>query len=133
MNGARSPEWYRRIYRDKSTSLQVAAASAGQAGVIAAVTGHTVYVQRIVVAILTSAAQTITFRDTAGSPVSIAIIPASAAVGTIYNFDFGARGVALTAEKGLDISGTAGPAYTVSVEAYARQTSALSQASAASS
>ncbi len=130
---ARSAEWYRNIYRQRSVSGAVVAGSAGAAAIIAAVTGFTVWIQKVVIVITTDAAQTITVQDTAGTPIHVLEIPASAGDGSVHTVDFGARGYALTADKGLDISGTAGPAYAYVIEAYQRQTigGALSMAEAA--
>ena len=85
------------------------------------------------VSITTDAAQTITVRDTASTPVNVLEIPASAGDGSVHEIDFGPRGFALTADKGLDILGTAGPAYNYVIDAYSRQTigTALSVADAA--
>ncbi len=90
-------------------------AGAGLSGVrVAAKTGYTVHIQRIVAQITTDAAQSLTFKDTAGTPVVIALIPASPGVG-IKEFDYGEHGIALTADKGFEITasaaGLAGPVY----------------------
>lgn len=121
----RSASWYRGFYRDESVSGIVATGTAGANNAIAVPSStHTLYIQRISVNIQTSAAQTITFQDDANTPVVALSIEASAAAGTIRTIDFGARGFALTEGKNLDISGTAGPAYSYSIEAYAKQTAA---------
>lgn len=123
-SSAKSAEWYRQTYADASVSGVVLAAASGADNVIAALdTKHTVYVQRISVNIKTSAAQSITVQDDAGTPIIVLFIEASAAAGVIRTIDFGARGFALTEGKNLDISGTAGPAYSYSIEAYQKQTS----------
>ena len=115
--------WYRRVYQDASVSGIVATGSAGADNIIAVKSSlYTIYVQKITVNIKTSAAQTINFQDDAGTPVVAAHVEASAAEGVVRTFDFGAKGFALTVGKNLDISGTAGPAYSYSVEAYQRQT-----------
>lgn len=119
----RSAEGYRASYTDLSTSGPVLAAGAGVNDVILVPGAKwTIFVQTIFMSITTSAAQTITVRDDAGTPVPLFIVPASAAAGTIYKLDFGAKGYALTEGKNLDIFGTAGPAYIYTIEAYARQT-----------
>lgn len=118
---SRAAEGYRSTYTDLSASGGVLAAAAGSAGVVAPPSvKHTVFLQRLFVTITTAAAQTITFRDTTGTPLVFLIIPASAAVGTVYSIDYGARGLALPEGKSLDIAGTAGPAYTYVIEAYTR-------------
>lgn len=124
-NGVRSAEWYRTVYKDVSTSGVVLAAGAGVAGIVAKATGFTNYIQKITINIATSAAQSITFQDDAGTPIKVAFIEASAAAGVVRTYDFGARGFALTEGKQLDISGSAGPAYSYAVEGYQKQTSAV--------
>lgn len=112
--------WYRRVNRDVSTSGTVASGAAGQAGAITAPSSaHTIYVQLLHFDIQT-AGQTITVKDTAGTPVVLATI-ASSVTGPV-TIDFGAQGFALTQGKNLDISNTATPVYSYSIEAYARQT-----------
>lgn len=119
----RSAEWYRRTHTDVSTSGIIAAATGGATDVPAVPsTKHTLFLQKITVNIKTSAAQTISFQDDAGTPVVALFIEASAAAGVIREVDFGAEGFALTEGKNLDISGVAGPAYSYSVEGYAKQT-----------
>lgn len=122
--GAKSAWWWRARGTDLSTSGTIATGTAGAANVLVNPTTvpasqAIIYVQTITVAITTLGAQTITFQDTAGTPVVIAVIPASQAVGAPVRFDFGARGIALTAGKNLSIVGSAAPAYSYSIEAYA--------------
>lgn len=122
-SSANSPEWFRATYTDVSTSGIVATGTAGIDNVIV-VPGSlwTIFVQKITVVMRTAAAQTISFQDDAGTPVPAYVVEASAAAGVIRTIDFGARGFALTVAKNLDISGTAGPAYSFAIDAYARQT-----------
>jgi len=123
MASPRSPEWYRNTYRDLSTSGTVLAAGTGEAPVVTTPDAkHTIFIQKITTSITTSAAQTITYRDTSGTPIPVTIIEASAAVGTIRTIDFGARGFALGEGKNLDVVNVAGPAYGYVIECYARQT-----------
>jgi hypothetical protein len=62
---------------------------------------RTIYVQRIVVWITTSVAQSLTFQDTAGTPFVIAVVPSSPGANTRFDFDFGPEGIALTKGKNL--------------------------------
>ncbi len=122
MSTSKSAEWYRRVYRDLSTSGIVAAATAGAGNVcVAPDAKYTIFVQSITVTIKTAAAQTITFQDDSGT-IQATIIEASAAAATIRTVDFGAKGLALTVAESLDIVNTAGPAYAYAIQAYARQT-----------
>lgn len=121
-NNARSPEWYRAVHSDASGSGAVAAATASTTGVVATSTKHTIFVQKITFVITTSAAQVISIRDSAGTPVVIGSIAASAALGSVYTVDFGARGFALTEGKDFLFTQTAGPAYSYSFDAYQKLT-----------
>lgn len=114
----RSREWYRSVYRDASSSGVVAAASAGASNVVPVPDANsTLYVQSVTISITTSAAQTITVQDSAGTPVAIAVVPASAT--GPFRVDFGPKGFGVTQGKQINIAGTAGPAYAYSFEAYA--------------
>lgn len=121
-NGVRSPEWYRAVYSDASVSGVVAAATASTTAITAKSSLFTVFIQKLTIVITTSAAQIITIADSNSSPVVIGSIAASAALGSVYTIDFGARGFALTEGKNLVLSQTAGPAYSYSVDAYQKQT-----------
>ena len=60
---------------------------------------HTIFVQRIIVWITTSAAEGITFQDETG--FEIAAVDTSPGANTRWDFDFGERGVSLTAGSDL--------------------------------
>jgi hypothetical protein len=83
---------------------------------------HQIFVTKITVAVITDAAQSLTFQDDAGTPVPIAKTKASPGLGPIV-FEFGDLGTPLTVGKNLDmvISG-AGLAARVHVEGYQRKT-----------
>lgn len=111
--------WYKRHYSDKSVDVTLAATDTGKADVIAVKSAnHQIFVQKISVNIYTAAAQAVTFQDDASTPVKIGAVPASQATPIV--FDYGPKGVALTAGKNLDISNTAGPAALIHIEAYER-------------
>jgi hypothetical protein len=127
---------YRTWYRDISRTLNIEAGdvpSTVGANFLVGKAGFTIFVQRISVHVLTAAAQAITFQDDAGSPIEIAILPASAAVGDLHVLLSSEEGVALTPGTNLDIVGAAGVQCRVIVEAYLKQTSALSVAALAAS
>lgn len=107
----------RIIYQDASGNLTFAATD-GTKTLIAAKTGYTIYVQRIIVSITTSAAQTITFQDNAGTPVVLNQIPANPGQYTRWDFDFGPEGYPLTDGKELDQAMTAGNAGNTEFLAY---------------
>ena len=123
-DNARSAEWYRNTYRDISTSGIVATGTAGAANLILCPTNHTIYIQKVTFMSKTSAAQTVIFQDDSTTNVALHV-EASVTAGLFRTIDYGARGFALTAGEGLDIVGTAGPAYLYVIEGYARQTSAV--------
>lgn len=107
----------RRIYKDVSSTTNFAA-SDGNTTLIAGKTNYTIYVQRLITMIKTSAAQAITFEDSANTPVYVAKIASSPGVDTRFDFDFGPEGKALTSAKNLMMDMTAGNAGHVEVLAY---------------
>jgi hypothetical protein len=122
-----SPEiGFDRWYKKASANLTVLAAGGPSATLLAARTGHTIYVKRIVFTVTTGGvAESWTVRDSAGTPVVIAVLPASATVGSFVHY-FGDEGLPITAEKALNIvSSGAGVAGQVKVDGYYRQTSPL--------
>ena len=124
--------FYRTMFRDKTVTFAVAAAdSATKEDVITPKNAnYTIYVQRIVLSVITDAAQSLTFQDDASTPVLIGKSVASPGLGVEVVADFGPNGYALTAGKNLDIviSG-AGLACKGQIEAYEQLTSAVAAAS----
>lgn len=120
----RAADGWRETYTDLSGSGVVATSDATKTLATCPSAKHTVFLQRITVVITTSAAQLITIKDSAGTPVEIASIAASTAKGTVYTVDFGSRGYALTEGKDLLMTQTAGPAYVYAIDAYAKLTTA---------
>jgi len=112
---------YRTVFQDVSVDKNfVAGSSASEDPLIAGKAGYTIFVQKITVAITTSAAQSLTFQDNATTPIVIAVIPNSASVGS-HEFEFGKKGVGLTVGKDLDlVASAAGPAGQIHVQAYLR-------------
>jgi hypothetical protein len=109
----------RNLFGDKSYSASLTTAATTQNDVITPRNAnHTLYVQRILVNVITASAQNWTFRDDNSTPKDIAFLPNSAAAG-VHEFDFGPEGIPLTLGKNLDIviSG-AGVAAAVKIEAY---------------
>lgn len=111
-------------YTDVSVQYQIAAADTGTKTPIAASTGYSIFVQKILVSIFTDAAQSLTFQDNAGTPVVIGKTKASPGLGPIL-FDFGPDGYPLTEAKQLDIviSG-AGLGAAIFITAYKKPTAA---------
>jgi hypothetical protein len=84
---------------------------------------YTLRIQRLTYVPTTVAAQAITVKDSAGTPVLVALIPASQAVP--YTVDFGPEGLPLSEGKNLTCSNTAGPGGRFRVEAYSKLTSVI--------
>jgi hypothetical protein len=89
---------------------------------------YTLFIQRITYTPTTVAAQAITVKDSAGTPVAVALIPASQA--TPYVADFGPEGLPLTAGKNLTCSNTAGPGGRFKIECYAKLTAVIAHTAA---
>lgn len=122
---AKSAADYRSQNRDKSTQLQVLAATDDTTIITPKSANHQIFVQRITVGITTYSAKTWTFQDSAGTPVPIyhISIPAAAVATPSESngmvIDFGSRGFGLTVGKTLDLNvSAAGAAGVVTVEAY---------------
>lgn len=115
---------YRAKHRDKSTQLQVLAATADTTIITPKSADHQLFIQSITVGVTTYAAKVWIFQDSAGTPVPIWLISIPAAAGTTgadaqYRIDFGARGFGLTTGKNFDLNvDTAGAAAAITVEAY---------------
>jgi len=83
---------------------------------------YTLFIQRITYVPTTVAAQAITVKDSAGTPVLVALIAAS--VAAPYVADFGPEGIPLTEAKNLTAANTAGPGGRFKIECYAKLTAA---------
>jgi hypothetical protein len=121
---------YRTVYKDKSRTINVLAAdtptTVGAAFIPVKGTGYTIYIQRILVHVKTAAAQAITFQDTTGTPIVLAVLPASAAIGDVHILLASEEGVPCGEGKNFEFIGTAGVAAMIVVEAFQKQTSSVS-------
>ena len=128
--------FYKRHYTDKSHDRQIVAAdtSTQHADVISPKSAsHRIYIQKIILSITTHAAQTITFRDGAGTPLVIAAHTDSATGLSVVEWDFGPKGTPLTIGEELDIIlSAAGIAATVHIEAYEKLDATISYLAGAS-
>jgi hypothetical protein len=121
-------------FQDVSVSAVVEAADNHSATAKALITGKegwTVYVQRILISVTTTAATTQEIQDT--DDVPIAGLAATPALGA-HEWDFGEVGFALTADEGLEYTNSgAGVACAIQVQAYMKRTegAAVSQAASA--
>jgi hypothetical protein len=111
----------RNFYRDVSTQLAFTTAYTGSDPLISVPKAkYTIFVQSVKVHIRTDSAQSMTIRDSASSPKTIAYIPASPGVGD-FSFDCGDDGLQLTEGKDIDVAVSgAGLAGDIIVKAYAR-------------
>jgi hypothetical protein len=118
-------EIQRRWYKDVSVR-QSFTASDTTATLITGRALHTIFVQRIIVWIITDAAQSWTFEDSNSSAKQIAKVTTSPGAATRWDFDFGDDGEPLTEAKNLVLTmSAAGLAGNVIVVAYEKPTSAL--------
>lgn len=92
------------------------AAATDAIDLVAARSGYTIWVQKVIYVPTTVAAQAITVKDGDGTPVNVALIPSNQALP--YTADFGEQGIPLTAGTKLQASNTAGPAGRWKVYAY---------------
>lgn len=117
-------------YAPLVADVTVVAANDPTATLLAAKTGFTIYVTHISVAVTTDNAATLTFQDSATTPIVIAKTKASPGIGPIL-FDFGEDGTPLTEAKALNLAASgAGLAARVHVEAYYKPTAGAIQWSA---
>jgi hypothetical protein len=120
--------YFQQLHRSKTTDTDLGTGEAGKTDVITVRSAdHQIWVQKITYAPTTAAAQAVTFQDDAGSPLVIAVVPASQA--TPITIDFGPKGTPLGVGKNLDISNTAGPGAHIHIEAYETLANAVAAAS----
>lgn len=117
---------YQRFHTSRNADVDLLAANAGPVNlVVARSAGHQTFIQKISVSINTYAAATMTFQDTAGTPVKFGLesIPAAAEAHVSesgsFVIDFGPQGKPITIGKDLQLvlSG-AGIGASIHVEAY---------------
>ena len=121
----------RKIYTPFSVQVTATAGADPSATIVPAKTSYTFYVQSIQAIVTTSAAQSWTFKDTAGTPIVIAVLPNSASVDRHLLVDSD-EGLPLTEGKGLDLAASAaGVAGQILVEGYYKQTAVIAASSAA--
>jgi hypothetical protein len=95
---------------------------------LAARTGYTAYLTKLVISVTTSAAQSIDIQDSAGTPVELIGLPTSAPEGC-YTWDFREEGIPATESKGITLTtSAAGVAAYIHGEGYWKQTLPLSEA-----
>lgn len=90
---------YRRWNQDISGFLSFTTAQTTATLVTARNANSIIYIQKIIVRILTDAAQSLTFQDSNGTPRTIGVVPISPGANSSFTFDFGDIGIALTEAK----------------------------------
>ena len=127
-------EWYRRTYGDVSRGLQLLASETPTTVFADFITpknaNYTIYIQRVTFNVSTSHANQLTVQDDASTPVVFAKSIASPALGLNILFEGGAEGVPITAGKNLEITGTAGAAGSVMIEAYQKLSTVIAHTNA---
>lgn len=120
-----------RHYQDVSGDIDVATGTAGPLTLVTVRNvNYTIYVQRIRVSVVTFAAsaKTLTFEDSAGTPVVIGIVTTPTSAPSVpgeqsFDFDFGPEGTPLTVAKNFMLAlSAAGAAARVHWDAYQRRT-----------
>lgn len=120
----------RTFHRDISGSLTVAAATGDTTLVTVRNANTTIYVQQVIVYITTDAAQSMSFEDTADTPVVVCKVTTSPGVDTRWAFDFGPDGRPLTEGKNFNLNvSAAGLAGHVEWYGYSKLTSPVAAAS----
>lgn len=105
-----------------AVDINLVAADTADATLVTAKTNHSIFVTKIMFSVTTDAAQTVLFKDSAGTPIPIAMSKSSPGLGPIV-WEFGEDGTKLTEEKNLvaTLSG-AGLAGRIHVEGYQKRT-----------
>lgn len=112
----------RSAHQPFSIDVDLVAADTSTLTLLTVLANHTIIVTKIMVSVITDAAQSVSVQDSAGTPVIIAKTKASPGLGPI-TFDFGEDGTRLTEATNLvaNLSG-AGLAARIHVEGYQKRT-----------
>jgi hypothetical protein len=115
----------RVLFKDVTVHGKVVAAGTSILPVITGRAKYTIFVQKVVIMILTDAAQSLTLRDTNSTPKVIIVQAASPGLG-LKSWDFGDDGVPLTEGKDLDlVLSAAGLAFNYEIYAYLKPTATM--------
>lgn len=121
---------FRRFHQDISGELAVVAATDDTTLVTVRSTSHTIYIQKIIFYVTTSAAQSISFEDSNASAKQIFEIAASPLDNTEFSVDYGDEGVPLTEGKDFKMMvSAAGNAGMLKWYGYQRLTAAVAAGS----
>ena len=125
---------YRRWYADISGELAVTASTDDTTLVTVRNSSYTIFIQRIIFWVSTDAAQSMSFEDSANTPVQKAEIPASPGDSTRWDFDYGNEGTPLTEGKDFKMMvSAAGLAGQLKWYGYSKQTANIAASAGASS
>lgn len=123
--------FFQRFNASRTTDVEVLTGTQNYTGAITCRSAnHVIWIQKITLNISTHAAQTITFRDTAATPLQFGShLDAATGVDSIV-YDFGPKGKACTIGKDFAVSqAAAGIGGNVHIEAYERLGAAVAIAS----
>lgn len=117
---------YRRYFKNISGNLTVTTSTDDTTLVTANSSGKTtIYIQRVIGYVTTDAAQSVSFTDSANTPLKIAELTTSPGDETRWDFDWGEEGVPLTEGKNFLMNVSAvGVALTLKWYGYEKITSA---------
>lgn len=101
--GARDAGWFRRTYTDISGELTVLATTDDSTLVTVRGAAHTLFIQRVIFEVTTDAAQSMSFEDSASTPVQIGEVLASPGDSTTHDFNYGEEGYPLTEGKNFNM------------------------------
>ncbi len=117
---------YRRIYKDISGHLDLAAATGDTTLATVRGTAYTIYIQRVIMYVTTDAAQNISFEDSTGAR-KLFEVTTSPGDETRWDGYFGEQGIPLTAGANFVANlSAAGLAGQITWEGYDRQTGVIS-------
>ena len=125
-----SADGYRRFYQDRTTEQVMTTSTDDTTLITARSTGHTIFIQRVIVYITTDAAQSWVFEDSNSSAKKFCEVTTSPGDETRWDFDFGEEGVPCTEGKNflVNVSST-GLAGHIKVYAYEKLTAIVAAGS----
>lgn len=125
--------WEPHVPTDRKpfTVQDIFTASGTGGTLITGVTGIRIHVCHIQLSLTTTTANAITIRDDSGTPVPIAVLPASSTLGP-HEWYFGPDGVACTISEGLEYTMTAGNAGALVIHGYTTRPGPVTEAASKS-
>lgn len=105
MSSHTNPYW--RAHKTCHGSLHFTTTTDDTTLVTAASTTQQIHINRVIISIKTDAAQSLTFEDSNSSAVYVCKVTTSPGADTRWDFDFGEKGVPLTAGKNFVMNASA--------------------------